>query len=162
MFLSLRQYNRPGTQGNRNRFRHGDRRPYLLPPLPHSGLKGGRLGLNGHVLVTAQHLATLPVLVRGHGAEEGLVGCHLVLLGRHLWLQLHLRMPLFPLQRLLYRIVYRIKELSFTGKFYFRFRRMDIHVHGVELALHPQDAAGELAHHFLILIRLFQRGGHGA
>ncbi len=112
----------------------------------------------------------LAELLRRHGAEGGLMGGHRILVAR----------PGRPgtgprrfrrqgggpgpvgLQGRLHGVIHRVKHLFLAAELDLLLGGVDVHVHGVELGLEVQDAAGELAHHLLVGVGLLQGGHHGA
>ena len=103
-------------------------------------------------------------LLGGGSAEKGLVGRHAVVLGRGLGalLQHGSGRAGVLLQRRFGGIVHRVEELLLAGELHLGLGGVDVHVHAVQTGGQMEHAAGEPAHHLLVLVGLLQRRLHGA
>ena len=107
----------------------------------------------------------LAELLRRHGAEGGLVRSHRVLggLGSQPGGVCQGGGPgTVGLQGGFHGVIHRVKYLFLATELDLLLGGVDIHVHGVELGLEVEDAAGELSHHLLVGVGLLQGGHHGA
>ena len=69
-----------------------------------------------------------------------------------------LRGTALPVQGPQHGVIEGVEDLPLADEFYLGLGRVDIHIHAVEPGGEMEDAAGELAHHALVLIGLLQSG----
>ena len=93
-----------------------------------------------------------------HG-EKGLVGGDGVVGGRPGGGgEVGLRGTALPVQGPQHGVIEGVEDLPLADEFYLGLGGVDIHIHAVEPGGEVEDAAGELAHHALVLIGLLQSG----